>query len=125
MLTKLNAENMAPVARLDEHDLVLMVKVQLPPLILLYGKVEHGHARLEHRVQIIMVPIIRCDELRAPEAELRAAAAGDEDGGVVDSDGDGLFAGEDEGGVPEGGGWLGVAEEVRVLCVRGRGGRGL
>ena len=120
--TELDAEHVRPVPRLNKHDLVLVRHVQRPSRVLFDRELEHGRPRVEHGVEVVVVAVDGGDEFGAAEAELGAAAAGDEDGGVVDRDGDGLFAGEDEGGVPEGGGWLGVAEEVRVLCVRGRGG---
>lgn len=113
--TELDAEDVRAVVRLDEHDLVFVREVERAARVLLDREVEHGRARLEHRVQVVVVAVHSSDELGAPEAELRAAAARDEDGSVVDGDGDDLLCGKDEIFVPEGRRELAVSQKGGVL----------
>ena len=102
---------MRPVIGLNEHDLVLVRIVQWMGLVALDREVEHRHARLQERVQVVVVPVVCCNELGAAEAELGAATSGNENGGVVDSNGDDLLAGQNKSLVPERRRELSMAEE--------------
>ena len=113
--TELDAEDVRPIARLDKHNLVLVAIVQRPARILLDREMENRRARLKDRIQVVVVAILRRDELRAPEAELGAAAPGDEDRRVVDADRDGLLGGQDKRFVPKGCRQLGETQERGVL----------
>ena len=107
---------MRPITRLNEHNLVLVRIVQRMGLVALDREVEHRHARLQDRVQVVVVPVVCRNELGAAEAELGAATSGNEDRRVVDSDGDDLLAGQNKSLVPERRRELSMAEEFGILC---------
>ena len=113
--TELDFKHVRSVTRLDEHNLVLMGVVQGPLWVLLDAEVEHSLARLECRVQIIVVPVVRGDEFRAAETKLRATTAGKEDRGIVNRYGDDLFTRQDNCFVPQWRGRLAVPQERRIL----------
>ncbi|PSR73738.1 hypothetical protein PHLCEN_2v10428 [Hermanssonia centrifuga] len=62
---------------------------------------EHSRIGLEEWIEVVVVAIHGCYEFSSSEPELGAAAPWDEDGGVVDGDGDHLFSGKNEVFVPE------------------------
>lgn len=82
---------MRPIVRLNPHNLILVCIIQLSFHICLDREMEHCSAGVGEAVQCGVVPGFLRDELGAPEAVLWAAAARDEDGAIVNGDGDTLL----------------------------------
>lgn len=94
---------MAAVVGLDPDHLIFMVEVQWSFGVRFNGEVEHRRACLEQVEQGLVVhAVVCCNEVCTAETILSGAASWDEDGGVVDGDGDNLLVRENKGAVPEG-----------------------
>lgn len=90
--TELDLEHLRAVARLDEHDLVLVRVVERALQVLLDGDVEDRRVGLHARVQLGVLAIDCRDDVRPPEPELQPSGSWEKDRTVVDRHGDNLLA---------------------------------
>jgi hypothetical protein len=118
--TYLDFENVGSIIRLNEYDLILVVKIQRPRLVYLDREMKHCDSHFHNGVQSGAATVRLSYEFCASEAKLWSPSAWHKDGAVVNRDRDWLF---DWTGIfiPEGCGRDRVAQQRRILVKPSKG----